>query len=660
MNISYNWLQSYFKDKLPKPEVLAEIINSHVFEIESVQEIQGGTDTVFDIKVMPDRAHHALSHSGIADEISAITGLQKKIPQKIRPIFSFEIKPKVKIEIPKLCKRYLALYIKGIKTIESNKDISQKLISIGSRTINSIVDLTNFVMFDIGQPMHAFDADKIKGGIQVRLAKEGENIELLPERVLIDGKPIERERIIELKESDIVIADDNGPIALAGIKGGRRAEIDSNTTNIIIESANFNPVYIRRTSTRLNLRNDASKRFENEIIPELGEEAIYSFINLLYPDKKDLDNVSLTDVFNLKTEVSKIEINKKYIEDKLGIVLKENELSNLLSRAGFVIEGSGDNNIVIPPINRLDIKIKEDIVDEIARIKGYDVVPAILPQNIDNNIPLSKSFFLAEKAKDILLEQGFSETKLYSLTNKGFFEIEYPLSKDKSALRESILPKIKESLLLNSNNADLIGLDIVKIFEIGKVFNKEDKEKTVLSIGVNIVKKKKGIDATKIIEDALSKIEDVFGISIDKKIETGSFGAVIEINFDNLSRRNEDKITLKEINISPIGRDKRYRPFSIYPFIVRDIALFVQDGIESETVWKIIKDAIENKDAWSIVKRASLFDVFSKKDESGLSKTSYAFRLVFESDTKTLEDTEINNITEAIYSALKDKGWQIR
>ncbi len=237
MKISYNWLQQYFDKKLPDAKELSGLINSHVFEVEGVEAI--GNDTALDIKVMPDRAHYALCHRGIAREVKAITGMELKIVGSATvtsgALHFTEVKcdknvKEVQVDVnePKLCRRYIARRIENITIAESPAYLKEKLEAVDARSINTIVDATNFIMLDLGQPLHAFDADKVNGAVTVRLAKKGEIIELLPERVTgVDDKGcpviIEKPRSLELSETDLIIADDEGPLAIAGVKGGKRA-----------------------------------------------------------------------------------------------------------------------------------------------------------------------------------------------------------------------------------------------------------------------------------------------------------------------------------------------------------------------------------------------------------------------------------------------------
>ena len=274
MLVSKNWLQDFIVEKLPETDNLVEGIIMHAFEVESVEKV--GDDEAFDIKVLPDRNHYALSHRGIAKEICAIFNLTFK---DIFPKKEFEESKELKIVIEdeKLCRRYCGAYITNIKIGESPSWMKERLETIGQKSINNIVDITNYVMYGLGQPLHAFDADKLEGGITARPGKVGEVLSLLDATGVEDKK----NRVIELGQGECVIADDSGPLVLAGIKGGVKTAIGSDTKNIILEAANFDPVITRKFSSLYNLRNESSKRFENEITPDYAMDGFQMCIDLI-------------------------------------------------------------------------------------------------------------------------------------------------------------------------------------------------------------------------------------------------------------------------------------------------------------------------------------------------------------------------------------------
>ncbi len=658
MKVSHNWLQTYFDKKIPDINKLADLFTFHSFEIEDVEEIKNNigeiVDTVLDAKVLPDRAHYALSHKGIAEEIAVLNNvsIKKRYADEIPAITN--IKPTIKIENTDFCRRYIGRYIE----IDSVKDSPQWLVdsldSIGQRSINSIVDITNYIMYDIGQPLHAFDADKIKGKIIIRKANDGEKITLLDNREII------------LTSLDNVIADEEGPLVIAGAKGGRRAEINETTRKIIIESANFDPSGVRQTSTKYDIRSDSSKRFENEITPEL---AVHGMNNACALIKEIIPAVSfgpIVDEYPVKFKKTVIEFNPTYIEERLGIKIPLDEIKRILKNINIVIDQDKKDEYIWHlsiPYERLDLNIREDIVEEVGRIYGYDKIEGILPSKIKHNLTVLPMFYLCEKIRNKLVENGFSEVSLYTLVDKGDFEALKPLTRDKSFARNNLNDGMLISLEKNALNADLLGLEAIKIFEIGHVFDGDIGESIMISIGVAQIKKVKGLKSENILRDTIKLLETDFGIGESMGIFVNNVNlSVCEFNMDKILENYKVEPLYETLDYSPISKN-HYKRFSIYPFIVRDIAVFVLESNsnntssddEAQIVWQVIEKGIEISGAKELLVRHSLFDIFKKE-----GKTSYAFRIVFQSMEKTLTDGEVSPIMAKINSAIKEKGWEVR
>lgn len=644
MKISYNWLQDYFVDILPVPEKLAELFTVHLCEVEDVEEKNG--DTIFDLKILPDRAHYLLSHLGVAREVSVLTGTALKPQTGILPKHNTisEDLTGIKIDIKDtvLCRRYIAQTLTGLKVQASPDWLKQRLESLGQKSINNIVDVGNYVMFDIGQPIHVFDADKVKGEIIVRLAKSEEKITLLT------GQEV------ALKETDLVIADTEGPLAIAGVKGGKRAEVTTATTNLIIEAANFEPTSIRKTSTRLNLRNDSSKRFENEITPALAALGLEKIVKLITELEPQTEVGSKNEVYPNPVSPWEVTVAPEAVASLVGVSVSEEDISSILTKMGCVVRKDGTSLNIVPPLPRLDLVIPEDIADEVARVLGYDKLPAKLPAELLVKLLPDKAFFYSEMVKNVLVTKGYSETLLYALVAKGFYQIIYPLASDKSALRDTLLGKLEEALVVNARRADLLSLTTIKIFEVGKVF-RADGEKMMLAIGVLPVKKQKGVTAEIILKEDILAIEAILDTSLKAKVVTGDFGAMCEVDFDELVGGLTEQKNLVDLDFKPLPSDKKYQKFSLYPYIVRDVAVFVPEETSEEVVHELIKTK-----ATDLCIKSELFDVFTKDFGDG-KKKSLAFRLIFQSFAKTLEDKEVNEIMDVIYQEMKlREDWQIR
>ncbi len=642
MKVSYNWVQKYFAEPLPDPQTLTDLFTDHTFEVEDVEK--KGDDTVFEAKVLPDRAHYLLSHKGVAREASVITGLKLNDVHGVKSSSVLDDKPgiKVVVEDSNLCRRYIAQTIEGV-TVEASPDwLKTALESLGQKSINSIVDVGNYIMFDVGQPLHAFDADKIEGGICVRKATADEKI------ILLTGEEV------TLTTEDLVIADEVGPLAIAGVKGGKRSGVTVETKRLILEAANFDPVAIRKTSTRLNLRNDSSKRFENEITPALAEEGREKFVTLLTQLYPDLRLNGVTDFYPSPVNEWEVKVTAKKISSLVGLSVTEEKIKETMTAMGCRVSIDTDVLTVVPPLDRLDIVTPEDVADEVGRMIGYEKIPAVLPPTLTEvNLP-NKTFFYAEKVKNFLVNCGYSEALLYSLVAKGFFNITYPLASDKSALRESLLPKLTESLISNGRNADLLNLETIKICEVGKVFRTEG-EKTYLALGVLQIKKKKGVFSEAILESDIEQLIKGLDKSFVYKIETGPYGAVVEIDFDQLVSELSKEGQLSELDFKPLPEDIKYQKFSAYPYIVRDVAVFVPEATAETEIQNVIREK-----AGSLCLQINLFDVFVKDFPEG-TKKSCAFRLIFQSFERTLEDTEVNAIMDGVYKNIAAKSdWEIR
>ena len=646
MKISRNWLQTYFDKPIPSADELDELFTFRSFEVEGMEKVGG--DDVLDVKVLPDRAHYALSHKGIALEVSVLTGQPLKsdrIPKG--PDVSMDAKPTIRIEASQFCRRYVGRYAELPSVAPSNPHACAMLEAIGERAINSVVDATNICMFDIGQPLHAFDADQVKGTIVVRVARKGEKITLLDSAA---GK----DREVELLETDHVIADDLGAIAIAGVKGGKRAGVTDMTRHLIIESANFEPTAVRRTSTRLNLRSESSKRYENEITPEIAAPTMDSVCALILHNNPGAKFGPVVDEYPVKAKQTIIDFDPAYAEERLGVAVPLGEARSILERMGVVITEKGKLWSLVVPFDRLDLTISDDIVEEIGRIYGYEHVKGILPPKTDKPVTILPSFYIAEKIKNILVGQGFSEVSLSSLVSKGEVETAYPLARDKSFARANLTDGMMSCVEKNALNADLLGLDAIKIFEIGRIFTREG-EKAMLSIGVMQIKKTKGLNSKKLLDGTLETLSGALDISSStaKQIENGK-SVVCEIGLDALLKdfKPGDSYSDLKFGLSSINR---YRKFSQYPFIVRDIAVFVPESMNDGVVWQAIEAGIKAADASTLLVRHSLFDTF-KKD----GKISYAFRMVFQSMDRTLTDDEANKAMKSIYSEVKANGWEVR
>lgn len=595
------------------------MLTFHSFEVEGFEKV--GNDTVFDIAILPNRAHDAFSHWSLAWEIGVLLGgkrLKKFLKGEEIPLAS--TRPlSVVLEEPELCFRYTGRVLENVTVGESPVWLKERLAAIGQRSINAAVDAANYVMFSIGQPLHVFDADKISGStIFVRKAKEGEKITTL------DRKEV------SLDPSVLVIADEDGPLAIAGIKGGTRAEVDQNTKNIIIEAANFQNTNIRKTAKRLGLRTDASIRYEHELTSHLVEPAMHYLTELLLecggtPKTKV---GAVVDVYPRPEAAREITVTPHDVERLLGVSLSEEEIGKILDQIGL----SWKPGLVVQvPPTRLDLALPADMVEEIGRVYGYDKIPGIVVPPLSKPTPL-KSYFYSEEVRSLLAENGFSEVYTYSFVGSGEVEVQNPLAQGLGFMRAVLGSQISDRLAFNIKNKDLLELDEVRIFEIGTVYLKNEERKHLVLGSSN--------KKTDLAAFLLWPVENLYKGSEN----------ILEVNFTQLLESLPDAGALSDLEKYPTAPGG-YAPINPYPCVSRDVAVFVPSGTAEAEVIAVI-DAEKGPLA---VRGPRLFDRFEKE-----GKISYAFRLVFQAPDRTLTGEEVQERMDAISKALTEKGWQVR
>ncbi|MFA7000060.1 MAG: phenylalanine--tRNA ligase subunit beta [Candidatus Paceibacterota bacterium] len=597
MKFSYNWLQNYFEEKLPTPEDISEGIIFHSFEVDEMDKVEN--DTVFDIKILPDRAHDCLSHWGIAKEISAIFDL--KIKDKVYKNFENKY-TNLNIQIQdEKCLRYMGRVVRNIKVGESPTWLKEKLNAIGQKSINNIVDAANFVMFDLGQPIHCFDLDKLASEkLIIRNGKIGEIITTLDKKE------------VKLDDSILVIADEKYPLAIAGIKGGTRAEVDNNTKNIVIEVANFNPTTTRKTSKKINIQTDAVKRYENEIPPELCSVTMDAITDMIYSlAGGEVENI--VDVYSKKADQRIIETNIEYINKRLGSNFSREEIESVWRKLKFIYEENNGEYKIQVPFLRLDLTGPHDLTEEVIRVMGYDKLVEKLPEIKINDSKTNNIYHKMLLTRERLLNDGYSEVMTYSFRDKGDVEV-LASAMGKNFLRNNISDGLKESIKLNTLNLPLLDMKEVKVFEIGTVFSKGGE---VMNVAYG--------DKKNVIEMSLDKFLSIE--TLPKDVSKQGLG--------------EQKFTNKN----------SFKMWSNYPFITRDIAVWVPNEVESDKLYKVIKENAGEL----LIKNPYLFDSFTKGE-----KTSYAYRLVFQSYDKTLTDEEINPIMGKITEKISSLGWEVR
>jgi phenylalanyl-tRNA synthetase beta chain len=557
-----------------------------------------GNDWIFDIKVLPDRAHDCLSHQGMAREIAGLLGSQFIDPTN-NYIIPESQSTNLQIDIQTdLCRRYAARIIRNVKIGPSPDWIVKHLESIGQKSINNIVDATNLVMFDCGQPTHAFDIKKLESEKIIIQTVDTETV-----ITTLSGE----EKI--LQSGEMVIADEKNILAIAGVKGGNHAEVDQNTTDILIEVANFDPTTVRKTARRLNILTDSAKRFENELTPELVSYAMQELSATILEMCPDAIFEDVVDVYPNPTKQQHVQFSTSYIAQKLGTDISSENIANILTQYHYEFAQENDTFTVAIPFARIDITGPHDMVEEIGRVYGYNNISPKLPE-LSQKPSMHTEYAKILAIKNDLTQKGYHEVMTYSFRKKGDYEVARgPVGK--SALRKNLIDGLTESFEMNRLNKDFLEIDDMKVFEIGTVFQKEG---------------------------------EVFHIAyIDKKQSK-------EMTLDAYIQENN--ITIPDAYVLPeIQIEKEFIPWVDYPCISRDIAVWVPEGTAYETIQEIVtKNAGE-----FLIKGPRLFDTFSKD-----GKTSYAFRMVFQAKDRTLTEEEVSSPMQKITEKLTEQGWEVR
>ena len=650
MKFSYNWLQSFFKKKLPAPKKLAELLTLHFAEVEEIKK--DGKDFTLDIDVKPNRAGDCFSHLGVAREIATILNSKFQIPNsKLKEDKKLRVEDFISVEVKHkwACPRYTAKVITDVKMAPSPKWLKARLKTCGLRPINNIVDIANFVMLETGQPLHAFDGEKIKEKkIIVRFAKTGEKITTL------DGEKY------NLDDDILVIADSQKPVAIAGIKGGKLPEIDKKTKVVVLESANFNSQIIRRGSRKLNLRTDASLRFEHGIDPNLTEFGISRAAYLIQKIAKGKMIKGSIDIYPKKVLPKKIKLDLKYLKSLLGVEISKTKAIEILKKLEFKIQPVSVNNLIVEvPTFRLDVSLPEDLIEEVGRIYGYDKIPAIFP--ISTLVPPKRNLdiFWEETTKNILKEAGFTEIYNYSFISEkdknifgtnNLIELENPLSVDFKYLRASLIPNLLKNIQKNQKKVAKI-----KIFELGKIFRKnkeklEEKRMLTATILGEEFYQLKGVVDLLLNKIGISDIwydnykptpeESKLSLWHSKKCaevkigqeEIGFLGELSTKIIENLKLAHP--VVIFDLDFEKLARlaseEHEFRPIPKYPSAVRDLAILVPLQTRVEEVLNIIEIT-----GGVLVRDIDLFDIY-EGEELPEGKKNLAFHLIYQAQDQDI------------------------
>lgn len=631
-----------------------------------IKESLGLDGGILDLEITSNRPD-CLSILGLAREVSAIYGNSLKKPASDYKAVPTETDPvKVSLDTP-LVRRYMAREIVDVNIGESPDWMKKRLLEAGVRPINNMVDITNFVMLETGQPMHAFDKREISTGI-IRVTEASGSEEF----TTLDG--MKR----SLKEKTILINDDQTIIGIAGIMGGLDSEIKEDTRRVIIESANFDGVSTRNASGYLNLRTEASTRFDKDIDPNLPATAMDRLCHLVESlgVGKVLDYT--VDVYPLKRESNHLEVPSTYINGFLGTDISEDRMVAILNSLEITAEVKDGILKLDTPTFRNDLAIKEDIAEEIARIYGYNNITATMPHVNAPRGGRYRNQILRRKLESYLVAQGLYESISYSFISRkdldrilipedsklrDMVEIRNPLGEDFSVMRTSMLSSMMESLSRNEARNN----DEAYLYEMGKVYLKEDGplplEKEMLTIGMygkDLFFNLKGIVEVIIEEFALENIslrrsESTFfhpgksaEVLIGKKV-LATFGEVHPQVLSNYSMDKPSYVLEMDLKLlfDAADLERKYSEIPKYPSVTRDIAVLIDDSVLVQDMENIFR-----KQGGSLLESYKLFDVYKGK-QLPEGKKSVAYNLVYRNKEKTLTDNEVNKVHEKIVRTLE-------
>lgn len=638
---------------------------------QDIVEVLDLREDILDFEITPNRPD-CLSIEGLGREVAVSLNTEFKNPRKKIDEKKVENKEeleglKVKIEAPDLCYRYIARMVKNVKIGDSPAWLKKRLSACGVRSINNIVDITNYVMLEMGQPMHAFDINSIeRKEIMVRRAKKDEKI------VTLD----DQERM--LSEEMLVIADAKKPVAIAGVMGGQNSEIEKDTTTVVFESAVFNGANVRTTAKKVGLRTEASSRYEKGLSAENAIRAVNRAVELVALVGAGEEIEGMVDVYPTKQPIHQVALEVKRINDLIGLNIPEQDMITTLEKLGMKVE----NGLVTAPYFRTDIEQVADLAEEILRFYGYDKLQTTLI-NADTTLGVkTKKQKMEDDIKQLLVNSGLSQICTYGFLTPADLQkanveiteevitIKNPLSEDYTIMRTSTIPSMMQALSFNASkkNKD------VELFEIARTYqNKKQvieqgevpEEDSIITIGmygknadfyvlkgiVENIMETVGVARYDIVREEKNKSYHP-GKTANLKVGVdviATFGEVHPMVLENYDI--SQKVVLAEINLEKLVKyaktAKKYVEIPKFPALTRDIAVIVNEEIEVAQIEKIIQKAGKK-----LLESIELFDVY-RDAKLGENKKSVAYALTFRVKERTLTDEEVNGVMEQIVNNLE-------
>jgi len=671
LKVSYEWIRKYVPTKL-RADSLAEKLTMAGMEVTSVE--QKGDDFIFEIEITSNRAD-CLSHIGIAREVAAVTKKPLLLPAfDLKPYFTAGTQlPQALVKEHQLCARYTVRLITGVRVGPSPKWLVERIESVGLRPINNVVDITNFVLFETGQPLHAFDYDKLAGNkVIVRLAKEGEEI------ITIDGQKR------KLKNTTLIIADQEKPVAIAGIMGSTVAEVGPSTKRVLLEAASFDPVSIRRSSRYLALSTDSSYRFERGVDISSIVAASDRAASLICEIAKGKAHKKITDIGVKRAKSNIITIRQQKVNAVLGTAIPGSQIKSGLVRLGFKVSAKGATMKVTAPSFRPDAVKEIDLIEEIARVYGYDNIPSRLPCALvtEPEACLKRKNKINDIIRNTLSGLGFSEIITYSLVARddlkaldapqmNIISVQNPLSDQQEVMRNTLLPGALKVIEQNINK----GNKNIKLFELSNVYfekdsNPQEEQNLLLATcgesSTDWRRKAQKMDLfylkgiLKAMFDRLGA-DIYFEVSQHPNFDPSCTVAILSNNrmlgvVGKLKQQALLKAGIKtevcaaeitmRIALENIILQKIFENFSRYPASERDISMCISEDISFENINAALREA-----GGLIIKEARLVEEYRGK-QIPQGQRSLLIRVTYQSKDKTLTEKEIDSAHSAVVKKL--------
>ncbi len=672
MKVTYNWLKDFVDLRL-SPQALAEKLTMAGLEVTSLEAREG--EVVFEIEITANRAD-LLSVAGIAREVAAITGRPLKSSKLSRPRVLSKRRERpvlVKIENKKDCPLYTAKVIKDVEVKPSPDWLRKRLEAVGCRSVTNIVDITNYCLLTWGEPLHAFDLDKLQDyTIEVRRAQKNEKLATL------DGSS-------RALDSDIlVIADSRRPIAIAGIMGGKDTEVTEGTKNILLEAAVFDPIIVRRSRQALGLQTDSSYRFERGVDFRTAEAASWQAVEWIQTLAK-ARFVSAKSAGLTRTKNRTIELSTSCVQRLLNIPVKASRIKSILRRLGFTVKKrSKDRLRVLVPSFRPDVQLEIDLIEEIARIEGFQQIPKTLPR-VAPEPSRNRLRDLVSLTKNIMTGLGLNEVITYSLIDKDLLhalglsqeqqaiEILNPLSKEQEILRPNLLASLAQCVAFNLNQKQ----EHIPIFEVAQVFlNHPEGTKEELRLGMALCGSRSWMLGEGFVKDTagflhfkgiLEVLFAKMGIveyhftgstafsSMDIHAGKERIGLMMTLGkatLDTLGIKNKH-VFLLELSLEKLfslaSLERRFEVLPKYPGITRDISFLLKDTVSLRE----LLDALQAQ-GQPYLRRIQIVDFYTGKQVPPGYK-GLTISCLYRSEERTLTETEISPVHELLCATLTDR-----